>query len=572
MRNQKVAELLYKIADLLELQGVNWKPQAYRKAARSIESLSDDVYDFYKQGRLLDIPGVGEGIAKKIEDYLKNGKSQYYDKLKKKTPIDVESLMSIPGMGPKKIQLIHKKLKVRNLTDLEKAAKEHKLQRLSGMGKKSENDIIEGIERFKQSKGRMLLDQAADIGNQLLALLRKNDDVEQAEIVGSYRRCKETVGDLDILVVAKKTNKTIEEITKYFSSLPAVRKIVSTGPRRTSVILKEGINADLRIFDKNQFGAAMLYFTGSKEHNILLRRIAIEKGMKLNEYGLFKNEKLVASKTETDIYKTLGLQYVPPELREAQGEIDAAEKNQLPNLIERKDIKGDLQMHTKYSDGISTIEEMAIAAAKLGHDYIAVTDHSGRLKIANAMTNAEIKKQWNEIDSLNKELKTITIMKGVEVNITPDGELDIDTKLLPGFDIVLLAVHSSFKMPANEQTERIIKAIESGYGNVLSHPTTRIIGQRQEISFDMSAVMRACKENNVAMELDCYPNRMDLKDVYLKMAADMGCKISVGTDAHSAKGLQAIDAGVGTLRRGWLEPEDVINTMTISKLNKWLKK
>ncbi len=568
MKNQEVASLLYRIADLLEIQGVDWKPSAYRKAAQNIEVMSTDILEMYKQGKLNSIPGVGEGLTKKIEEYLKTGKSAYYQKLKKKIPVDVESLMMIPGLGPKKIRLLYKKLKIRTIAELENAAKQHKLQELEGMGEKSEKDVIDGIERLRQSKGRMLLGYAKPVAEEIVSLLKKEKDVDVVKIVGSYRRAKENIGDLDILVVSK--TDSVMNIMNYFSSMHMVKKVISKGSKRTSVVLKEGLGADLRVFGKNEFGAAMMYFTGSKEHNILLRRLAIDKHMKLNEYGLFKGKNAVAGKTEQEVYKKLGLQYIPPELREAQNEIEVAKQNKIPRLIERKDVKGDLQMHTTYSDGANSIKEMALTAKQLGHKYIAVTDHSGKLHIANAMTTKEIKKQWKEIDKLNKSLKGIKILKGVEVNIMSNGALDIDRRLFAGFDIVLLAIHSGFKLPVREQTERIVNAISMRYGNILAHPTGRMIGKRPEMKYDIEQVMGVCKEKDVAVELDCYPNRMDLRDVYLKKAKEIGCKVSLGTDAHSVDSLSFIDNGIGMARRGWLEPKNVINTMTLSELKKWL--
>ncbi len=572
MKNREVAQLLYKIADLLEIQGVDWKPQAYRKAAQNIEVLDNDISDLYKQGKLDEIPGVGKGIIKKIEEYLKTGKSSSYQKLKKKTPVDVETLMKLQGLGPKKIKLLYNKLKIRNITELEKAAKEERIQTLNGMGEKTEADILENIERYRQSKGRLLLGYAISIANEIVFMLKKLKNVDKVEIVGSFRRGKESIGDIDILVVSNKNDKeSLMKIMNYFSNMHSVKKVISKGLKRTSVVLEDGLDADLRIFSKDEFGAAMLYFTGSKEHNIELRTLAITKKMKLNEYGLFKGKKLVASKTEDEIYKKLELQFIVPELRESHGEIEVAKNSKIPKLIELNDIKGDLHIHSVYSDGSNRIKEMALAAEQLGYKYIAMTDHSGRLKIANAMTTKEIKKQWKEIDKLNKTLKGIKILKGVEVNILSNGALDIHRKLFSGFDIVLLSIHAGFKMSHRKQTTRILNAISMGYGNILSHPTGRIIGKRPEIKFDMEQVIEVCKERNIAMELNCYPNRLDLKDIYLKKAVDIGCKISLGTDSHSIDTLNFMDIGVKMARRGWVTSKDVINTMTLAELKKWLK-
>ncbi|MAH42527.1 DNA polymerase III [archaeon] len=572
MKNREVAQLLYKIADLLEIQGVDWKPQAYRKAAQNIELLDSDISDLYKQGKLDEIPGVGKGIIKKIEEYLKTGKSPSYQKLKKKIPVDVETLMKLQGLGPKKIKLLYNKLKIKNITELEKAAKENRIQALNGMGEKTEKDIIENIERYRQSKGRLLLGYAMPITNKIVSMIEKLKNVSKVEVVGSFRRGKESIGDIDILVVSKKNDKeSLMKIMDYFANMSSVEKVLAKGPKRTRVVLEDGIEVDLAIFDSTVFGTAMIFFTGCKNHNIELRTLAINKKMKLNEYGLFKGKKIIAGKTEREVYKKLGMQFIPPELREAHGEMEAAKNNKIPKLIELNDIKGDFHIHSTYSDGSNKIKEMALAAKQLGHKYIAITDHSGRLKIANAMTTKDIKKQWKEIDKLNKTLKGIKILKGVEVNILSNGALDIHRKLFSGFDIVLLSIHAGFKMSSREQTNRILNAISMGYGNILSHPTGRIIGKRPEISFDMKQVLETCKERNIAVELNCYPNRLDLKDIYLKKAVDIGCKIALGTDAHGTDALSFMDIGVKMARRGWVTPKDVVNTMALSELKKWLK-
>ncbi|MFH1420652.1 MAG: DNA polymerase/3'-5' exonuclease PolX [Candidatus Aenigmatarchaeota archaeon] len=563
MKNFEVANLLYKIADILEMQNVQWKPQAYRRAAQSIENMSEDIEVLYKQGKLKEIPGVGKAIAEKISEYLATGKLRYYEKLKKKLPVKLDELMSVPGLGPKKIMNLYNKLHIKNVRELEAAAKKHKIQKLEGMGTKSEVDIITGIERMRRSAGRMLLGFAIPIAEDIHRKLSSLAYVKDVKIVGSYRRCKETIGDFDILVVSPKPKLVMD----FFASMPNVKNIEAKGSTKTSVTLDMGMDADLRVFSKEEFGAAMLYFTGSKEHNILIRRLAMKKGWKLSEYGLFKGKKRIAGKTEQEVYRKLGMQYIPPEMREANGEIELAMKRKIPKLIELKDIRGDLQLHTTYSDGTNSIKEIAGAAKQRGYDYIAITDHYGSLKIAGAMTPAEARKQWKEINGI----KSIHVLKGVEININKNGSLDMDKKLLDGFDIRLIAVHSSFKMPAQEQTKRLLKAVESGYANVLAHPMTRMIGKRDEIKFNIEKVFQACKDNKVALEIDAYPDRSDLRDVYLRIAKELGCKISMGTDAHNADSLRFMEIGVGMARRGWLEKKNIINTMTYSQLKKWLK-
>lgn len=572
MKNKEIARMLYEIADVLEVQEVQWKPRAYRKAARSIESLGEDIEEIYKKGKkeaLENIPGVGVSIAEKIEEYLKTGKMRYYNTLKKKLPVDFDTLTRIPGLGPKKVKILYKKLGIRNIKDLEKAAKKGKIKGLEGFGEKSEQEILSGLGMLAKIKGRQLLGYMLPVAEQIRDELKKDKAVEQIELVGSLRRMKETIGDIDILVVSKHPKSVMDA----FTSLKQVDKVIAKGESKSTIFLDAGVDCDLRVFKKEQFGAAMMYFTGSKAHNISLRKIVMKKGWKLNEYGLFKGKTQIAGKTEEDIYKKLGMQFIHPEMREDKGEIELAIKKKLPKLIGYNDVYGDLQMHSKWSDGANSIKEMAQAAKKLGHKYIAITDHSlSDLAIAHGLKESDFKKRAKEITETNKTVSGITVLQGVEANIRKDGSVDVPNKILKELDIVLAAVHSNFKMPKEKMTKRIMKAIDNEYVDILSHPTGRMIGKREPYQLDMGAVLDKAKETNTILEINAFPERLDLSPDYVREAVKRNIKISIGTDAHSTEHLKFIRYGIGTARRGWAEKKDIINTAkTVNELKKKLK-
>ena len=572
MKNKEIARMLYEIADILEVQEVQWKPRAYRKAARSIESLGEDIEEIYKKGKkeaLENIPGVGVSIAEKIEEYLKTGKRRYYNTLKKKLPVDFDTLTRIPGLGPKKVKILYKKLGIRNIKDLEKAAKKGKIKGLEGFGEKSEQEILSGLGMLAKIKGRQLLGYMLPVAEQIRDELKKNKAVEQIELVGSLRRMKETIGDIDILVVSKHPKSVMDA----FTSLKQVDKVIAKGESKSTIFLDAGVDCDLRVFKKEQFGAAMMYFTGSKAHNISLRKIVMKKGWKLNEYGLFRGKTQIAGKTEEDMYKKLGMQFIHPEMREDKGEIELAIKKKLPKLIGYNDVYGDLQMHSKWSDGANSIKEMAQAAKKLGHKYIAITDHSlSDLAIAHGLKESDFKKQAKEITETNKTVSGITVLQGVEANIRKDGSVDVPNKILKELDIVLAAVHSNFKMPKEKMTKRIMKAIDNEYVDILSHPTGRMIGKREPYQLDMGAVLDKAKETNTILEINAFPERLDLSPEHVREAVKRNIKISIGTDAHSTEHLKFIRYGIGTARRGWAEKKDIINTAkTVNELKKKLK-
>ena len=570
MKNIEVAELLDEIADYLEFADEPFKVRAYRKAALAIEGLSEDIENIWKENRLLDLPGIGEGIAKKIDDFLKNGKSGYLQEMKKQTPVDLEELGKIEGIGPKTILKLYRELKVKNIASLEKAAKQGRIQKISGLGPVVEQNILKSIEFARKSGERIPLGFALSSAEEIVNMLKALKEVKRTGIAGSTRRMRETIGDIDILATSKAPEKVIE----FFTKMPGVADVLAKGPTRSSIRLKEGMQVDLRVLDDSIFGAALLYFTGNKEHNIILRKIAIEKGLKLSEYGLFDNKtsRIVAGKTEEEVYKKLGLDYIEPEMREDEGEIELAQHHMLPKLIGWNDIKGDLQMHTRWSDGSNTIEEMALAAKKLGHEYICITDHTGKLAIANALDEKRILEQRKEIDKVNKKLSGIKILQGAEVNITDNGSLDMPDKVLKQLDIVVASIHSGFKNPKEKITKRMIKAMENGNVDIIAHPTGRLITKRESYDIDLGMVFDAAKKTNTVMEINSYPERMDLRDVHARAAVKAGVKLVISTDAHNSDQLHFIRLGIGTARRGWATKNDVINTRSLKDMLKTLKK
>lgn len=573
MKNSEIAAILYDIADILEMQNIQFKPNAYRKAARSVETLTEQVSDIYgKDGfdALKNIPGVGESIAEKIEELVKTGKLKYYQELRKKLPKHISELMEVPGMGPKKIKKLHEKLKIADVKSLEKAAKTGKISRLEGFGKKSEEDILKGIELLKRGHERMLLWNALQISREIEERLKGLRDVIKIVTAGSLRRRKETIGDLDILI----TSKAPEKVMDFFTKMKDVERVLAKGSTKSSVLLDNGLQIDLRVLDDSSFGAALQYFTGSKEHNVAMREIAIKKGLKVNEYGVFrkKDNKKVAGKTEEEVYKAIGMEVMEPEIRENNGELEAASKGNLPKLIPYGSIKGDFHVHTKKSDGNASIKEMAEAAKKLGYEYVAITDHSKSERIAHGLSEEEMLKHIEEIRKVSREIKGIKIFAGAEVDILPDGSLDYSENVLKKLDIVVVSVHSRFKSSKEEMTTRIIKALSNKYADILAHPTGRLISRREPYEADLSRIFGAAAKNNVLIEVNAQPERMDLKDAYIKEAKKSGVKFVVNTDSHSISGLNYMEPGIAMARRGWLEAKDVVNTRPLKELPKFFKR
>lgn len=574
MKNMLVAKIFYEIADMLEMQDVQFKPQAYRRAARSIESLSKPIEEIAKGGveELMKIPGVGESIAEKIEEIVATGKLKYYEDLKSRFPIKIDEMFSVEGLGPKKIKLFYKKLGIKTLDDLERAAKAGKLSKLPGMGEKSEQKILESIE-FARGRGmRILLGYILPTADEIKERMKEHDAVELVEVVGSIRRMKETIGDIDVLVVTKRP----KEVTAYFTGLPNVDAVVAKGPARSTVRLKEGIECDCRVFKRNSFGAAMMYFTGSKEHNIELRKIAIKHGWKLNEYGLFKADKQIAGATEQEVFNKLGLQFVPPEMRENTGEVELALKNKLPKIIGYGDVRGDLQMHTKWSDGSNTIEEMARAAKQLGYEYICISDHVGTLRIANSVDERELVQQRKEIEKVQKKIgkeeKGITILQGAEVNILSNGKLDMKDSVLAGLDVVVASVHGGFRQSEEQITRRIVAAMENENVDIIAHPTGREIQKRKPYDVNLEKLFEVSKRTGTILEINSYPSRLDLNADNIRRAIELGCKLVIDTDAHSVEHLRYMRLGIATARRGWAQKKDVVNTLPLKELLKVFKK
>ena len=568
MRNIEIAKILYEIAEMLEMQEIDFKPQAYQRAARSIESMSEDIVEVYKRGELEKIPGVGKHIAEKITELIKTGKLRYYQDLKKKMPVKVDELMGISGMGPRRIMLLYKKLKVKNLKDLERAAKLHKVQNIKGLGPKVEEDILKGIEFSKKKTGRFLLGYIMPVAEEIKSNIKKINGVKQVEIAGSYRRRKETVGDIDIIVTSSKP----KDVMDYFVKMKDISEVLAHGITKSMIRLKNGLEVDVRVLQDKEYGSALQYFTGNREHNIVLRNLALRKGYTLNEYGLFKlkGKKLVAGKTEKEIYSKLGLQLMPPEMRENTGEIEAAKEKKLPNLIEYEDIKGDLQMHTNFSDGVNTLDDMAKEAARLGLKFIAITDHVGQLAIAHSLNEKMLEKQAKLIDKLNDKLN-IRIFKSAEVDILKSGRLALSRKMQEKLDIVLASIHLGFKMSEKDMTARICNALEKDRVHIFAHPTGRLLEKREPYAVNLNKLFETAKRNNVFLEINCHPERMDLSGEKVKAAKEAGCKFSIGTDSHNKENFKYLQLGVSLARRGWLEAKDVLNTFSVDKIEKIAK-
>ncbi|MBU7014925.1 MAG: DNA polymerase/3'-5' exonuclease PolX [Theionarchaea archaeon] len=552
MDNSDVARILYEIADILERQGIKFKPQAYRKAARSIESLEESIetFDDYRV-----IPGVGEAIAKKIDEIVRTGRLEYLEKLKEETPDEYGELLQLPEIGPKTAQILARQ-GITSISALEKALERHTLRRVKGFGPKTESNLKRSIELHQFKTERRLLGKILPLCRQLKRALQPV--CEQAVVAGSVRRWKETVGDIDILVISRMS----EQVMDTFTGLSDVEHVISRGTTRSTVILRNGIQADVRVLPEESFGSALQYFTGSKEHNISLRQLAAGKGLKLSEYGLFdrKTDERVAGESEEEIYRHLGLQYIPPELRENQGEIEAAQTNSLPQLVELGDIKGDFHIHTDWSDGSGSINAMVQKAEVLGYEFVGIADHSQSLHIAGGLSSEKLLNQHAIIKEMNDSIDGITILSGVESDILPDGSLDYPDSVLEQLDFVVASIHSRFKASRNETTSRVVEALRNPLVTILGHPTGRIIGRREVLNLDLDIILSAAAETGIALEVNCYPDRLDLNDVHVRRAREYGVALALGTDAHSIQDLDYMELGVGTARRGWASPEMIMNT------------
>jgi len=570
MKNQEIAKIFNDIADLLEIKGENpFRVRAYRRAALNIESLAADV-SLTPESELLKIPGIGHDLAHKILEYIRTGKMQAYDDLRKEVPGGLSLLLSVPGLGPKTAKLLFDELQVTDLSDLERLAREHKLIGLSGIKEKTEANIIKGIEMLKRGMERQPLGKILPLAKEIVADLGKHSPVNEIQIAGSIRRWKDTVKDIDILA----TSDNPKAVMNAFIHLPQVKDVIMHGPTKSSVIIRAGIQVDLRVVEQDSFGAAMAYFTGGKAHNIRLREMAVRAGLKVNEYGVFreKDDKKLGGKNEGDVYKLLGLPFIPPELREDSGEIEAAIAGRLPDLIHAYDIRGDLHVHTNRSDGGHDFDDLITEARKRGYEYLAITDHSKGLGIARGLSEEKLLEEKYEITALNRRLKGFRLLAGVEVDIRGDGRLDFDDEVLRQMDIVVASVHSGFRQSREQMTKRLVSAMRNPYVSVIAHPTGRLIGERDPYDVDMHEVLRVARESGTAIEINAYPLRLDLNDAYARMAKEMGVRLVISTDTHIANQFDYMEYGVSIARRGWLEKNDVLNTMDYHSLLKALKK
>jgi DNA polymerase (family 10) len=575
MKNQEIAKIFYEIADYLEMEGVQFKPYAYQKVALALENLEEGIGEIYEKGgekAIEEIPGVGKNIGAKIVEYLKTGKIKYYQDYKKKYPVNMEELTSVEGLGPKMVRDLYRTLKIKNLKELEKAARGGKIRSLPNFGQKTEKNILEGIKFLKRNKGRFLLGDILPQVREIESDLRSLREVEEVSVCGSVRRMKETIGDVDFLVVTKSPEKVMD----FFCSQPEIIKIWGKGSTKSSIRLKQGFDVDLRVVPQRSYGSALQYFTGSKEHNIHLRKIAINKGFKLNEYGLFRGLKIIAGRTEEGIYKALGMDCPSPELRENRGEIESALRNKLPALIQLADIKGDLHCHSDWDGGSNSILEMAETAIIRGYEYLGISDHTKFLRIEHGLNEQQLIQQRKEIDRLNKKFQVsgskFQVLHGAETNILADGSVDIKDEALKKLDYAIAGVHSGFKMPKEKMTERIIKAMKNPYIRIISHPTGRILKRRDEYQIDIDKILKAAKETKTILEVNSFPERLDLNDVNIKRAIEFGVKLVINTDSHHKDHLKYMEYGVYQARRGWTEPSDVINTYSMKKLQDFFKK
>jgi DNA polymerase (family 10) len=564
-KNQETAELLYHIAELLELKGENtFKIRAYNKAARAVESLSTDIQEIYAAEELESIPGVGSAIAEKIGEYLKNGRLGYYDDLCKEIPAGLSEMLKIPGLGPKTVQLVYQKLSITDLNTLEQAARSHKLRRLPGFGQTKEKNIIKAIERYRQRSGRIPFGKAYDLVDEIFQFM--DHYVKTGTIVpaGSLRRGRDTVGDIDLLAI----HDNPVQLINAFVGMPIVGQVLGKGKTKVTIITKDAVQVDLRILEARSYGTSLQYFTGSKEHNVKLRSIALKQGLSLSEYALedVGNGEKIYCDNENEVYQHLGLPYIPPELREDGGEIEAALAGSLPRLITLQDIKGDLHVHSDWSDGVGSIEILADAAQQRGYRYLGITDHSRSLGIARGLAEDKLREQIQEISALNDELENFNVLSGTEVDIKADGSIDLPDSVLEMCDVVVAAVHSAYQQDERTMTGRIIKAMENPNVDILAHPSGRLIGEREPYAVNMTAVLEAAERTGTALEINAHPSRLDLADVYVRKAKELGVRVAIGTDAHSSSGLNMMRFGVMVARRGWLEKEDVINTREADSL------
>jgi len=565
VKNAELADIFANIARILKIKDENvFKIRAYERVAATLENLPMEAETLYRLGKLNEIPGVGEAIAQKIGELVETGRLEYYEKLKKSIPEGVFELLNVPDIGPRKAKLFYEELNITSVKELEEAALQHKLQNLPGMGVKAEKNILRGIELYKRREQRTLLGAALPIAEEIVGEFKPLGEVDRISIAGSIRRRRDTIGDIDILIASKNP----EKIMNKFIHLSQVKEVLAEGLTKSAILTHQDIQVDLRVVAPDSFGAALLYFTGSQAHNVHLREMAVRMGLKINEYGVFqvKDDKKIAGEEEEGIYKILGLPYIMPELREDRGEFEAAQNKGLPNLVEISDIKGDFHIHTIDSDGINTIEEMAVAARQMGYQYIAITDHSQSLHIAGGLDEQRLLEQIKKIEQVNQKIDGITVLRGIEVDIKSDGTLDISDKVLQKLDIVIAAIHSGLRQERKKLTERLKKAMENPLVDIIAHPTGRIIGYREAYDIDIQEIIQIAARTNKALEINASPERMDLNDIYTRSAKEQGVLLAIGSDAHQISTLDNMYYGITIARRGWLEKENLLNTLPLDKI------
>lgn len=570
VRNVDIANIFYKLADLLEIDGENrFRVKAYRNAALNIENLPQDVADMVKQGEdLTELPGIGADLADKIKEIVNKKELELLKELEKKIPIDFTNLARIQGLGPRKIKKLYDVLGVKNIEELKDAAQQKKIRNIIGFSVNAEEHILDEINKINEKYNRLKISDAEQYALPIVEYLRKEQDIQTIEIAGSFRRRQETIGDIDILVTCEDGKAVINRFVNYDEA----DEILSVGETRSSIVLKSGLQVDLRVLQQKNYGAALLYFTGSKAHNIVIRSLAKQKNWKVNEYGLYEGEEYIVGETEEDIYHKLGLPFIEPELRENRGEFESAEKGELPKLIKLSDIKGDLHSHTTLTDGKNTLEEMVEAAQKLGYKYIANTEHSKRVAVAGGLDAKQVLANIKRIDKLNEKLNGFTVLKGIEVDILDDGSLDLPDSVLKELDIVICSIHYKFNLSREKQTQRVLRAMDNPYFNIFGHPTGRMINAREPYELDMEKIFKKAKENNCILEINAQPSRLDLNDINSRAAKDMGVKLVISTDAHSTTQFDYMRFGIGQARRGWVEKKNVINTRNLDELKNVIKR
>jgi len=572
MDKKQVSTILEEIGTLLELKGENFfKSRAYERGGRTILSLSEDISDLVESGEVRKIEGIGSALADKITELVTTGKLEYYEKLKASIPPGLVEMTAIPGFGPKKIKKVYDALDIKTITELEKACKEDGLKELEGFGKTTQRNILQGIEFLRKHKERHLFHHALMAAQPLVEAVRNHPKVMRAELAGSLRRKKETIKDIDIVASAR--DKDVEEIMHFFSTQPGVKKVTGKGPTKCSVVLEKGINADLRILPDDKFAFILHHFTGSAEHNTAMRSLAKKMDLKVSEYGLFKNEdELIPCEDERGIFAALGLSYIPPELREDNGEIEAAAENNIPAMVELADIKGILHCHSTWSDGANTLEEMALATQEMGYQYFGICDHSEIVVYARGMTPEQVKEQHAEIDELNKKFTDFKILKGTECDIINDGSLDYPDEVLATFDFVVASVHTNLHMSGDDAMNRIIKGMQNPYVDILGHPTGRLLSGRDGLPLDMYKIIDAAAEYNVVIELNASPHRFDIDWRYCKYAKEKGVLISINPDAHSIDGINDMEYGIGIAQKGWLERKNIFNALSLAAVKTFFKR